>query len=153
MDAELSSRCQKAGIPPPLRLMAANPGAWATLTRVVTSRDEFLLFLSTGHGLLIDGRAENSAMLKYPWLMLAYQRLRLVRNAFIHGSTKPSMVAFTAWDQVFFRGTGRRRNGGEPSGSEEWRAVQLVLLRAFHIGYRNAISIAGETTKRASSRG
>ena len=150
IDAELSSRCQKAGIPLPLRLKATNPDAWGTLTRAVTNRDEFLLFLNSAHALLIDGRAENSAMLKYPWLMLAYQRLRLVRNAFIHGSAKPSAAALSAWDQVYFRGVGQKRNGGEPGGSDEWRAVQLVLLRAFHIGYRNALAIAAETAKRGT---
>lgn len=150
-DAELSSRCQKAGVPPPLKLKAAHPESWATLTRSVTSGDDFQLFLNTTHDLLIDGREEKQAMLKYPWLMLAYHRLRLVRNVFIHGA-KPSMVALSAWDKVYFRGVGRQRNGGEPNGSEEWRSVQLVLLRAFHIGYRNAIAIAGESTRRAAAR-
>jgi hypothetical protein len=150
-DAELSSRCKKAGIPPPLRLKASPPEAWAALARAVTSRDDFLLFLNTGQDLLIDGREEKGAILKYPWLTLAYHRLRLVRNAFIHGSAKPSVIAVKAWDQVYFRGVGRQRDGGEPTGSEEWRAVQLVLLRAFHIGFRNAIAIAGENARPAAS--
>ncbi len=152
-DAELSSRCQKAGLPAPLRLKAANPEAWVTLTRAVTNRDDFQLFLNTAHELLIDAREEKRAMLKYPWLMLAYHRLRLVRNVFIHGGAKPSLAALSAWDQVYFRGIGRQRNAGEPNGSDEWRSVQLVLLRAFHIGYRNAIALAGDTTKRSVSRG
>jgi hypothetical protein len=149
-DAELFSRCQKAGVPPPLKLKAVQPQSWTTLTRAVTSRDDFQLFLNTTHELLIDGREDKRAMLKYPWLMLAYHRLRLVRNVFIHGAN-PSTVALGAWDQVYFRGVGRLRNGGEPNDSEEWRSVQLVLLRAFHIGYRNAIAIAGESTKRGTA--
>jgi hypothetical protein len=89
-------------------------------------------------------------MLKYPWLMLAYHRLRLVRNVFIHGA-KPSAAALGAWNQVYFRAVERERDGGEPNGSEEWRSVQLVLLRTFHIAYRNAIAIAGEATKRGKA--
>jgi hypothetical protein len=152
LDAELCSRCQKAGVSPPLRLKAADPDAWSTMTRTVANRDDFVAFLNTSYALLIDGREEKRAMLKYPWLTLAYHRLRLVRNVFIHDSAKPSKVALSAWDQVYFRGIGRQRNGGEPSGSDEWRSVQLVLLRAFHIGYRNGIAIAGETRKHVASR-
>lgn len=153
LDAELSNRCQKAGISPPLRLRAADPDAWAALTRAAANRDDFVSFLNTGHALLIEGREEKGAILKYPWLTLAYHRFRLVRNVFIHESGKPSRVVLSAWDQVYFRGTGRRRNGGEPSGSEEWRSVQLVLLRAFHIGFRNGIAIASETRKHVPSGG
>ncbi len=88
-----------------------DPEAWTTLTRAVTNRDEFLLFLNTSHDLLIDGREEKRAMLKHPWLMLAYHRLRLVRNAFIHGAAKPSLASLLAWDQVYFL---------EPLQQREW---------------------------------
>jgi hypothetical protein len=148
LDAELASRCQKAGVAAPLKMKVAHPETWSTLSRTVTNRDEFQLFLNVAHELLIDGREEKRGMLRYPWLMLGYHRLRLVRNVFVHGA-RPSAVAISAWDQTYFRAIGRPREGSEPNGSDEWRAVQLVLLRGFHIGYRNAIAIAGEVKKRS----
>lgn len=141
LDAGLLRGTQARRLVSPLRLKVTSPDSWNALARVVDSRDTFLLFLQAGFDALVDGREERRSILQFPWLALAFHRLRLVRNIFFHGSVIPSNAAVQAWDQVYLRSLGRCRNGGDPTSPDEWRAIQLYLLRTFHIGYRNAISI------------
>jgi hypothetical protein len=146
LDNELVRRCRNARLKIPLKERASSPDDWRNLVREVTGHEEFKFFLSSLFGLFIDGREDKEAMLSYPWLTLAFHRSRLVRNYFEHGASAPSRVAAMAWDQVCTRALGRQCTSYTPATANEWRAVQVLLLRTMFAGMKNAIALIGLRT-------
>jgi tetratricopeptide (TPR) repeat protein len=143
LDSELMQRCQVCGLKPPLRLKVVREELWNTLAIEVSSREMLEDVLKAAYSLLVDGREEKEVLYRFPWLTLAYHRMRLVRNFFFHDGDKPTGVALSAWSQVFSRAVGRPYNGEEARSPEEWRSIQITMLRTLQIGFRNAIELAG----------
>jgi tetratricopeptide (TPR) repeat protein len=151
LDNELVRRCRNARIKVPLKERASSPDDWRLLIKEVTGQEEFKVFLSTIFGLFIDGREDKEAMLSYPWLTLAYHRSRLVRNYFEHASAAPSLVALQAWNQVCTRALGRECKSYTPTTADEWRAIQVLLLRTMFAGLKNAIALVGLRSSEAAA--
>ena len=143
LDSELIQRCRGAKAKPPLRERATSPDDWNNLAREVCNHLEFKQFLGILFGLFIDGREERESMLTYPWLTLAYHRCRLVRNYFQHSGATPTRSAVLAWDQVCSRALGKECHSCTPATSEEWRTIQVSMLRVLYSGLRNAIALVG----------
>jgi hypothetical protein len=143
LDNELIQRCIKARVKPPLRERLSSPDDWEQLVKEVATQNDFRAFIDLMFRLFIDEREDKQAILSYPWLTLAYHRVRLVRNYFVHEAKFPSQVAMRAWDQVCTRALGRQCKAYRPAISEEWRAIQVLLLRTLFAGIRNAIALVG----------
>jgi hypothetical protein len=140
LDSELV-RCTKYRGKPPLKEKSTRADDWDTLIREVASESDFCLFLDAAFRLFIDERDEKATMLQYPWLYLAYHRTRLVRNYVVHRSK--TKTALMAWNTVCVHALGGERSAYWPATSEEWRAVQVTILRALYAGINNALEIAG----------
>lgn len=141
LDASLIRRCQHSRVTPPLKVHTPDPGLWETFTEEVTSISGFRRFLDACFTLFIDGRAEEEALKRYPYLMLAYHEIRLVRNYFVHGGAKPSTKAVNAWNMLC------RRVGKENSDlklPEEWAALRDALLRKMYAALANAHELLAE---------
>jgi hypothetical protein len=134
LDGEVASVCPSAPLRP-----KAYTGSWDQLVGEANSREAFQAFCQAASQCFVEKRAEP-ALMRYPWLYLAYHRTRLVRNYFHH--IPVTRAAAEAWRQVCTRALGGNFGGDEPKNPEEWRAVQLVVLRTLEIGLRNAIAMA-----------
>lgn len=140
LDSELVRRTKYRG-KPPLREKTSRADDWEVMVIEVRSENQFVSFIDATFRLFIDDRDEKSSMLGYPWLYLAYHRIRLARNYVVHRSK--TQTAMIAWNAVCMRALGGERNAYWPSTSDEWRAIQAALLRTLYAGMHNAIELAG----------
>jgi len=132
---------------PPLAPRAFVPDEFEQLVTKVESEQSFRSFIAVAFRIFVDERANQQALLNYPWLALAYHRLRLVRNRFIH--REPSQTSVTAWNEVCLRALGQR--GAEPVLTDDWRSAQVVLLRMLFSGLQNAVALAQSQSWKASA--
>jgi len=137
LDGELASACEQSRVTAPLRVKPYT-GSWDLMVAEVRSREAFRAFSQAASDCFVEGRSAES-LIRYPWLFLAYHRARLVRNFFHHLPVRREAVV--AWTQVCSRALGGNVGDEEPKNPDEWRAVQLVILRTLEIGLRNAIAI------------
>lgn len=141
LDSELVRRAKYRG-KPPLKEKTTRADDWETMVREVSSESDLSVFLDSVFRLIIDGREEKASILQYPWLYLAYHRTRLVRNYVVHRSE--TQTALTAWNAVCMQAFGGERSAYWPKTSDEWRALQIALLRNLYAGMYNALEIAGQ---------
>lgn len=141
-DVELVRRASYRG-KPPLREKATLFEDWERMLKEVRSKDDFCTFIDSVFRLIIDGREEKESLCHYPWLFLIYHRSRLIRNYIVHPS--PTKAALSAWNTICTRALGGDRNAYLPSNPDEWRAIQIALLRNLYAAYKNAIDLAGQT--------
>jgi len=147
LDGKLTRACQDANITPPLEVKPYS-GAWDLLVKEVTSEETFKAFAQVAYECFVENRAREENLMRFPWLFISFHRIRLIRNYFHHSDTRSS-AAIAAWNQVCERALGGSRIHEGPRNQEEWRAVQLVLLRAIDIGLRDGIAVAGAALARA----
>ncbi len=141
LDSELVRRTKYRG-KSPLKEKTSRADDWETMVREVKSESDFGTFLDAVFRLLIDERDEKETMIEYPWLFLAYHRTRLVRNFVVHRSK--TKTALNAWNAVCTRALGGDRSAYWPTAADEWRALQVGILRTLYAGMFNAIEIAGQ---------
>ncbi|MCB0571934.1 MAG: ATP-binding protein, partial [Phaeodactylibacter sp.] len=141
LDSELIKRAAYKG-KPPLKEKNTHIDDWETMTRKVSSEADFRMFVDAAFRLIVDKREERSSIQKYPWLFLAYHRLRLVRNYIAHESETRS--ALNAWNETCRRALGGNRSAYMPATPDEWQALQLTMLRSLYAGMNNALEIASK---------
>ena len=127
---------------PPLREKVSMADDWDNLVREVDSENGFMNFVGIIYRLFIEDRDEKDTMTQYPWLYLSYHRIRLIRNFVVH--QKRNQPALSAWNAICTRGLGGERSAYWPTVANEWRAIQLAILRILYMGISNAIAIAGQ---------
>jgi predicted Zn-dependent protease len=136
LDGELIGLCRNARVTPPLKPKQYTD-AWDLLVTPVNGRETFRAFSQSLQDCFVEER-HDTTLSRYPWLFLATQRTRLVRNFFHHQPVRDT--AQRAWKQVCLRALGGNAGADEPTNSDDWRAAQLVLLRTMEVGLLSAIA-------------
>ncbi len=142
LDSELVRRAKYRG-QPPLKEKSTRADDWETMVREVRNETDFNSFIDSVFRLIIDERDEKDSMLEYPWLFYSYHRTRLIRNYVVHRSK--TKTALLAWNAMCMQALGGDRSAYWPTSGEEWRAIQVAILRSLFAGMNNAVEIAGHS--------